>query len=89
VNKIGTAGLAEAAKRAGVPVIVACEVMKLTPVDARDPGEERFDLTPPERVDRYVTEEGEFAPDEIAALVDRTPFLHDGYALLTGESASR
>jgi translation initiation factor 2B subunit (eIF-2B alpha/beta/delta family) len=89
VNKIGTAGLAEAAKRAGVPVIVACEVMKVTPVDARDPGEERFDLTPPERVDRYVTEEGEYAPDEIAALVDRTPFLHDGYALLTGESASR
>jgi translation initiation factor 2B subunit (eIF-2B alpha/beta/delta family) len=89
VNKIGTAGLAEAAKRAGVPVIVACEVMKVTPVDARDPGEERFDLTPPKHVDRYVTEEGEYAPDEIAALVDRTPFLHDGYALLTGESASR
>jgi translation initiation factor 2B subunit (eIF-2B alpha/beta/delta family) len=89
VNKIGTAGLAKAAKEAAVPVIVACEVMKVTPVDARDPGEERFDLTPPEHVDRYVTEEGEYAPDEIAALVDRTPFLHDGYALLTGESASR
>ena len=51
-------------------------------MDARDPGEERFDLTPPEHVDLYVTEEGEFQPDEIAALIDRTPFLKDGYALL-------
>jgi translation initiation factor 2B subunit (eIF-2B alpha/beta/delta family) len=82
VNKIGTAGLARAADEAGVPVIVACEVIKVTPVDARDPGEDRFDLTPPEHVDHYVTEEGDFAPDEIAALVDRTPFLRDGYRLL-------
>jgi translation initiation factor 2B subunit (eIF-2B alpha/beta/delta family) len=82
MNKIGTAGLAEAAKKAGVPVIVACEVFKLTPADPRDPGEERFDLTPPQRIDAYVTEEGEFTPDEIGALIDRTPFLRDGYELL-------
>jgi translation initiation factor 2B subunit (eIF-2B alpha/beta/delta family) len=85
VNKVGTAGLAKAARKAGVPVIVACEVIKLAPEDPRDPGEERFDLTPPEDIDLYVTEEGEFPPEEIAALIDRTPFLHDGYALLLAD----
>jgi hypothetical protein len=29
-----------------------------------------------------VTEEGVFRPEEIAALVDRTPFLLEGYSLL-------
>jgi ribose 1,5-bisphosphate isomerase len=82
VNKVGTAGLAKAAKKAGVPVIVACEVIKLAPEDPRDPGEDRFDLTPPKHIDLFVTEEGEFPPHDIAALIDRTPFLHDGYALL-------
>jgi ribose 1,5-bisphosphate isomerase len=32
-------------------------------------------------------EEGVFAPGEIAALVDRTPFLREGYRLLAGEAA--
>jgi translation initiation factor 2B subunit (eIF-2B alpha/beta/delta family) len=82
VNKVGTAGLAKAAKKAGVPVIVACEVIKLAPEDPRDPGEDRFDLIEPKHIDLYVTEEGEFPPGDIAALIDRTPFLHDGYALL-------
>jgi translation initiation factor 2B subunit (eIF-2B alpha/beta/delta family) len=82
VNKVGTAGLAKAAKEAKVPVIVACEVIKLAPEDPRSPGEERFDLTSPEHIGLYVTEEGEFPPEDIAALIDRTPFLHDGYALL-------
>ena len=85
VNKVGTAGLAEAAKKAGLPVIVACEVFKLTPAEARDPGEERFELTEPRYIDRYVTEEGEYAPGDIAALIDRTPFLREGHALLFGE----
>jgi translation initiation factor 2B subunit (eIF-2B alpha/beta/delta family) len=84
VNKIKTRELTQAAKDAGVSVVVACEVLKLAPESARDPDEERFDLTPPEQIDRIVTEEGSFAPDEIASLVDRTPFLHDGYALLRG-----
>jgi translation initiation factor 2B subunit (eIF-2B alpha/beta/delta family) len=86
VNKIGTAGLAKAAQKAGVPVIVACEVIKLAPEDPREPGEERFDLTPPESIDVFVTEEGEHPPGEIASLIDRTPFLHDGYALLLADS---
>jgi translation initiation factor 2B subunit (eIF-2B alpha/beta/delta family) len=85
VNKVGTEGLARAAKRAGLPVIVACEVIKLSPAEPRDPGEERFDLTEPQWIDRYVTEEGDYAPDEIAGLIDRTPFLRDGYALLLGQ----
>jgi translation initiation factor 2B subunit (eIF-2B alpha/beta/delta family) len=86
VNKIGTTGLARAARKAGIPVIVACEVIKLTPADPRDPGEERFDLTPAEDIDRYVTEEGEFTPEEIGTLIDRTPFLRDGYDLLVESS---
>jgi ribose 1,5-bisphosphate isomerase len=84
VNKIGTQELTKAAKKAGVPVVVACEVLKLAPDDPRDPDEERFDLTPPEQIDRFVTEEGPAAPDEIGALVDRTPFLREGYELLRG-----
>ena len=86
VNKVGTAGLAEAAKKAGVSVVVACEVIKLAPVGPRDPGEERFDLTEPKHIDRYITEEGEYAPDEIGSLIDRTPFLRDGYQLLVNGS---
>jgi ribose 1,5-bisphosphate isomerase len=86
VNKIGTHDLTKAAKKASVPVVVACEVLKLVPDDTRGPDEERFDLTPPEQIDRFVTEEGPFAPDEIGALVDRTPFLREGYELLRGAS---
>jgi ribose 1,5-bisphosphate isomerase len=86
VNKVGTAGIAKAAKKAGVPVLVACEVIKLSPAEARDPGEERFDLTAPKYIDRFITEEGEATPDEIASLIDRTPFLREGHALLFGDS---
>lgn len=82
VNKVGTAGLARAATAAGVPVVVACEVIKLAPEDPHVPREERFDLTDPEHVTSYVTEEGEHPPEDIAALIDRTPFLRDGYSLL-------
>jgi translation initiation factor 2B subunit (eIF-2B alpha/beta/delta family) len=88
VNKIKTYGLAKAAKKAGVPVIVACEVLKLAPDDPYEPEEDRVDLTPPGLIERYVTEEGAFAPDEIATLVDRTPFLREGYKLLRGQQAS-
>jgi translation initiation factor 2B subunit (eIF-2B alpha/beta/delta family) len=84
VNKIGTYDLTRSAKNANVPVIVACEVLKVAPVEGRGAEEERFDLTPPGQIDRFVTEEGTFAPDEIATLVDRTPFLREGYELLRG-----
>jgi len=84
LNKAKTNGLTKAAKIAGVPVIVACEVLKLAPDDPIEPDEERVDVTPPEQIDRIVTEEGEFAADEISVLIDRTPFLREGYELLRG-----
>lgn len=85
VNKSGTSDLAKAANEVGVPVLVACETFKLAPSDPEEPGEDAFELTPAEQIDRYITEEGVFPPDEIAALVDRTPFLRDGYELLRGQ----
>ena len=87
-NKVGTTALAEAAAGFGIPVVVAAEIVKLSPMDAADspdPGpaeRELFELTPPELLTFIVTEEGVFTPDDIAQLVDRTPFLREGYALL-------
>ena len=83
-NKQGTRELAEAAADQGVPTLVACEVIKLAPIRVSDapPLSDDRDLTSPELIDCVITEEGRFLPDEIAALVDRTPFLRDGYALL-------
>lgn len=84
-NKVGTRALAEAAHDEGVPVVVACEVIKLAPVSAADAPpliEPEFELTPPEMLDCVMTEEGGYPPEEITALVDRTPFLRAGYTLL-------
>jgi translation initiation factor 2B subunit (eIF-2B alpha/beta/delta family) len=84
-NKAGTRVLAEAAARQGVPAIVACEVVKLAPIAAADAPAltaPEFELTPAELIDSVVTEEGTVSPDELRALVDRTPFLREGYALL-------
>jgi translation initiation factor 2B subunit (eIF-2B alpha/beta/delta family) len=86
INKTGTRDLAKTASEAGVPVLVACEVIKLAPVDPREPGEDRFDLTPPEHIDSFVTEEGVFSPADIPSLLDRTPYLREGYALLQQQS---
>jgi len=80
--------LAEAAAEQEVPTIVACEVIKLAPIESAKARElprevrELFDLTPPELVYAVVTEEGTVRSDEVHALVDRTPFLREGYALL-------
>ena len=79
-NKAVTRLLAEAAAANQVPTIVACEVMKLAPVDAPSSGE--CELTPVELLDCIVTEEGTHPANEIRALVDRTPFLREGYGLL-------
>jgi methylthioribose-1-phosphate isomerase len=87
-NKVGTIPLAKAALEAGVPTVVAAEVIKLAPVPGSQAPEladiERslFELVPPELVTEVVTEEGPFAPDEIATLVDRVPFLSEGYPLV-------
>jgi len=92
-NKIGTTALAEAAQKHGVPTIVACEILKLAPIDVASAPEQSeaektlFEFTPPELIGEIVTEEGCHTPDEIAALVDRTPLLRDGYALLLPTNA--
>ena len=93
-NKIGSHDLARAAAEEGVPTVVACEVIKLVPVDAADapPLEEEteiFDLTPPELIDEIITEEGAVRSDEVRSLIDRTPFLSEGYELLRGGRAGK
>jgi translation initiation factor 2B subunit (eIF-2B alpha/beta/delta family) len=85
-NKVGTHDLADVAQRRGVRTVAACEVIKLAPHDAPDHiDDEHFDVTPPELVDEIVTEEGAYPSDDVRVLVDRTPFLAEGYALLRGD----
>jgi translation initiation factor 2B subunit (eIF-2B alpha/beta/delta family) len=79
-NKAGTRRLAEAAAENHVPTLVACEVIKLAPHDA--PSASDCELTPVDLLDCVVTEEGTHPANEIRALVDRTPFLREGYSLL-------
>jgi translation initiation factor 2B subunit (eIF-2B alpha/beta/delta family) len=92
-NKMGTTALAEGAQKHGVPTIVACEIVKLAPIDVAAAPEqseaerELFEMTPPDLLTEIVTEEGAVTPDAVAALVDRTPFLRDGYALLLPANA--
>jgi translation initiation factor 2B subunit (eIF-2B alpha/beta/delta family) len=92
-NKIGTTTLAEAAAARNVPTVVACEIIKLAPIEAAsapEPSEaERtlFELTPPELLSEIVTEEGPTPTDCVGALIDRTPFLREGYSLLLPATA--
>ena len=84
-NKIGTRALAEAAHRVGVRTVVACELLKLVPAPSptlEDEPELR-DTTPPDLVDEIVTEEGPVVPEDVKSVIERTPFLRDGYRLLT------
>jgi translation initiation factor 2B subunit (eIF-2B alpha/beta/delta family) len=84
-NKVGTRRLSEAATRLGIRTVVACEVIKLAPVDApAQIQDEHFDMTPGGYVEEIVTEDGSYPSDEIGVLVDRTPFLAEGYAILRG-----
>jgi translation initiation factor 2B subunit (eIF-2B alpha/beta/delta family) len=88
-NKVGTRPIAVAATAAGVPFVVACEVIKLAPITAQEAGVAEthgalFDLTAPGLVTEIVTEEGAYPADEIRTLVDRTPFLREGWPLLDG-----
>ncbi|MEP6909333.1 MAG: hypothetical protein ABI896_02740 [Actinomycetota bacterium] len=92
-NKIGTTALAEAAAARQTPVIVACEIVKLAPIEAAAAPEQSeaeralFELTPPHLITEIVTEEGAVSSDGVGALVDRTPFLREGYALLLPAAA--
>jgi translation initiation factor 2B subunit (eIF-2B alpha/beta/delta family) len=84
VNKVGTAPIARSAKESGVPVVVACETFKLAPFEPEPPDEDVFELVPAELIDRVVTEEGAFDAGDVASLIDRTPCLQQGYAILRG-----
>ena len=92
-NKIGTTALAEAAAARSTPVVVACEIIKLAPIDAAAAPEKSaaervlFEFTPPHLITEIVTEEGGVSSDGVGALVDRTPFLREGYALLLPTAA--
>ncbi|HET8653410.1 MAG TPA: hypothetical protein VFM13_12665 [Gaiellaceae bacterium] len=87
-NKVGTIPIARAAQSAGVPTVVAAEVVKLAPVpgaqapDLAEFERELFELIPADLLMEFVTEEGVFPPEEIAVLVDRVPFLAEGYDLV-------
>jgi ribose 1,5-bisphosphate isomerase len=83
-NKVGTCPLAEAASRFGIRTVVACEVIKLAPIDPPTHiDDENFDITPAQFIDEVVTEEGSYTSEGVRSLVDRTPFLSQGYALLS------
>jgi translation initiation factor 2B subunit (eIF-2B alpha/beta/delta family) len=82
-NKVGTRALAEAAAGLGIRTVVAAEVIKLAPIDAPATiADEFFDITPPELIDEVVTEEGTYSSEDVRSLIDRTPFLREGYELL-------
>jgi translation initiation factor 2B subunit (eIF-2B alpha/beta/delta family) len=85
-NKIGTRPLAEHARDAGVRTIVACELLKLAPIPPPTEEDERElrDTTPPDLLDEIVTEEGPVVPEDVRSVIERTPFLRDGYRLLKG-----
>jgi translation initiation factor 2B subunit (eIF-2B alpha/beta/delta family) len=78
-----------------VPVVVAAELIKLAPVpgalapDLADFERELFELIPADLITEVVTEEGAFAPDDLASLVDRVPFLREGYELVAPLAANR
>jgi translation initiation factor eIF-2B subunit delta len=94
-NKVGTIPLAKAASEAGIPTVVAAEVIKLAPVpgsqapELADIEKSLFELVPADLVTEVVTEEGTFPADEIMTLVDRIPFLSEGYALVLPLGADR
>ena len=87
-NKVGTIPLARATRDGGIPVVVAAEVIKLAPVpgaqapDLADFERELFELIPADLITQIVTEEGVFTPEDLASLVDRVPFLREGYELV-------
>jgi translation initiation factor 2B subunit (eIF-2B alpha/beta/delta family) len=85
-NKIGTHSLLALAERVGVRSVVACELLKLAPVPAPSDEDEPElrDTTPGDLIDEIVTEEGSVAPEHVRSVIERTPFLRDGYRLLKG-----
>jgi translation initiation factor 2B subunit (eIF-2B alpha/beta/delta family) len=85
-NKIGTRPLVEGARRVGVRAVVACELLKLVPVSPPNEEDESDlrDTTSSDLLDEIVTEVGSVGPDNVRSMIERTPFLRDGYRLLKG-----
>jgi translation initiation factor 2B subunit (eIF-2B alpha/beta/delta family) len=77
VNGIGSYQLALAAQKAGVPLYVLAETLKLDPgrksnqVDLEGEGPSAFDITPLELVAGVVTEAGLLSPPEVIAYLVR------------------
>jgi translation initiation factor 2B subunit (eIF-2B alpha/beta/delta family) len=94
-NKVGTIPIARAAAADGIDIVVAAEVVKLAPVvgaqapDLADFERELFEMIPGDLVTEFVTEEGVFRPDALGTLVDRVPFLREGYELVAPAGVSR
>jgi translation initiation factor 2B subunit (eIF-2B alpha/beta/delta family) len=57
--------------------------------DLADFERELFEMIPADLVTEFVTEEGVFRPDELGTLVDRVPFLREGYELVAPASVSQ
>jgi translation initiation factor 2B subunit (eIF-2B alpha/beta/delta family) len=94
-NKVGTTPIAKAAQAAGIPTVVAAEIVKLVPVpgaqapDLADFERELFELVSADLLTEIVTEEGAFPAEEVGVLVDRVPFLREGYELVAPLAANR
>ena len=52
------------------------------PTPEAPPNPDRTDLTSPDLVEQFVTEDGAISPDDVETLSDRTPFLREGYELI-------
>jgi translation initiation factor 2B subunit (eIF-2B alpha/beta/delta family) len=91
-NRVGSRRLAEIAHGLNVPTVVAAETIKLAPVDAAqappldEDSARLFELVDAHLVDEVVTEEGSASGPDVRVLVDRTPFLAEGWALVVGDA---
>lgn len=88
VNRAGSRRLAEIAHELHVPTVVAAETLKLAPVPASQArgldGEAGalFEIVEARLIHEVVTDDGTFAADSLAPLVDRTPLLAVGWDLV-------
>ena len=88
VNRAGSRRLAEIAHDLQVPTVVAAETLKLAPVPASQArgldGEAGalFEIVEARLIHEVVTDDGTFAADSLAPLVDRTPLLAAGWDLV-------
>lgn len=75
IHKVGTRDIGTAAGKDGIPLYSSCETVKFSTQDflgERPETSSLFDITPPEIVSSYITEEGELAP---ASVEQRTKSL--------------